>query len=111
MSGLFGLVTFLAEQRVKEIGVRKVLGASVFSLWRLLSSDFVKLVLISIAIASPLGWYFLEQWLAHYNYRMDLSLWIFVASGAGALIITIATVTMQAIKAAMVNPVKSLRTE
>jgi putative ABC transport system permease protein len=109
--GLFGLVTFMAEQRTKEIGVRKVLGASVLNLWRLLSVDFTQLVIISIILAVPVAWYFLEGWLSQYQYRTDLSLWIFAAAGVGALLITVLTVSFQAIKAAMANPVKSLRSE
>jgi putative ABC transport system permease protein len=109
--GLFGLTSFVAEQRKKEIGVRKVLGASVFNLWNLLSKDFVTLVIISFLIAVPLAYYFMHNWLQHYSYRTTLSWWIFVAAGAGALIITLITVSFQSIKAAISNPVKSLRTE
>ncbi|MFC5410248.1 ABC transporter permease [Larkinella bovis] len=109
--GLFGLASFVAEQRIKEIGVRKVLGASVFSLWGLLSKDFVRLVLISFLIASPIAWYFLSDWLLQYEYRTDISWWIFGAAGLGAALITLATVSFQAIKAALMNPVKSLRSE
>lgn len=109
--GIFGMASFIAEQRVKEIGVRKVLGASVFNLWQLLSKDFVLLVFISLLIASPLAFYFMHQWLQNYDYRSNISWWIFVASGAGALIITLLTVSFQSIRAALMNPVKSLRTE
>lgn len=109
--GLFGLASYVAEQRTKEIGVRKVLGASVASLWRLLSKDFVFLVLIALFIATPLAWYFMEGWLQKYNYRTELSWWIFAAAGAGALSITLLTVSFQAVKAALMNPVKSLRSE
>ncbi|GHB83683.1 ABC transporter permease [Persicitalea jodogahamensis] len=109
--GLFGLASYMAEQRTKEIGVRKVLGASVASLWRLLSKDFVFLVLIALLIASPLAWYFMEGWLQKYNYRTELSWWVFAAAGTGALVITLLTVSFQAIKAALMNPVKSLRSE
>ena len=109
--GLFGLASFVAEQRTKEIGVRKVLGASVFNVWKLLSKDFVMLVVISCFIAIPLAWYFLNQWLQQYEYRTEVSMWIFVAAIAGAMMITILTVSFQAIKAAIANPVKSLRTE
>lgn len=109
--GLFGLVSFVAEQRKKEIGVRKVLGASVFNVWNLLSKDFVMLVAISFLIAIPLAYYFMHGWLEHYTYRTKMSWWIFAASGVGALIITIFVVSMQAIRAAVANPVKSLRTE
>lgn len=109
--GLFGLASFVAEQRTKEIGIRKVVGASVFNLWQLLSKDFVALVIISCVIAIPVAWYFLNQWLQNYNYRTKISWWIFAAAVAGALIITLLTVSFQAIKAAIANPVKSLRTE
>src|SRR5450432_1932237 len=109
--GLFGLTSFVAEQRKKEIGVRKVLGASVFSVWNLLSRDFLLLVIISFLIAVPLSWYFMHSWLQNYNYRVSLSWWIFAAAGAGALVVTFVTVSFQAIKAAVASPVKSLRTE
>jgi putative ABC transport system permease protein len=109
--GLFGLASFVAEQRTKEIGVRKVLGASVFNLWRLLSREFVVLVIISLFIAVPVALYFMTDWLQQYQYRTAISWWIFVAAGAGALIITLLTVSFQAIKAAITNPVKALRSE
>jgi putative ABC transport system permease protein len=109
--GLFGMASFVAEQRTKEIGVRKVLGASVFNLWRLLSKDFVLLVLLSCAIAIPIAYYFLHEWLQKYEYRTEISWWIFAVAVTGALVITLLTVSFQAIKAAIANPVKSLRTE
>jgi len=109
--GLFGLASFVAEQRTREIGVRKVLGASIFHLWKMLSTDFVLLVLISCAIAIPIAWYFLAKWLQQYEYRAPMSWWIFAVAAAGALAITILTVSYQAIRAAMMNPVRSLRTE
>ncbi|WP_373513219.1 ABC transporter permease [Persicitalea sp.] len=109
--GLFGLASYVAEQRTKEIGVRKVLGASVANLWGLLSKDFVVLVLISSFIAAPLAWYFMDGWLQKYTYHTELSWWIFAAAGAGALVITLATVSFQAVKAALMNPVESLRSE
>lgn len=109
--GLFGLASFVAEQRTKEIGIRKVVGASVFNLWTLLSKDFVALVIIACAIAIPLAWYGMHQWLQKYDYRTDISWWIFAAAIIGAMIITLATVSYQAIKAAVANPVKSLRSE
>jgi len=109
--GLFGLASFVAEQRTKEIGVRKVLGASVANLWRLLSAEFVILVVISILIAAPLTYYFMRRWLLGYQYRITISWWIFVCAGVGAISITLITVSFQAIKAAMANPVKSLKTE
>jgi ABC-type antimicrobial peptide transport system permease subunit len=91
--------------------VRKVLGASVFNLWQMLSKEFALLVIISCFIAIPLAWYYLSQWLQHYEYKTDISWWVFILSGAGALLITGITVSFQAIKAAVANPVKSLRTE
>lgn len=109
--GLFGLVAFVAEQRTKEISIRKVLGASTFNVWNLLSKDFLVLVLISFLVAVPLSYYFMHNWLQGYNYRTGLSWWIFAAAGTGALIITIITVSFQAVRAALANPVKSLRSE
>ncbi|GAB3949008.1 ABC transporter permease [Spirosoma harenae] len=109
--GLFGLASFIAEQRTKEIGIRKVLGASVVNLWGLLSKDFVVLVIVAFGIASPIAYYFLNNWLQKYNYRTEVSWWIFAATGAGALLITLLTVSFQSIKAALVNPVRSLRSE
>jgi putative ABC transport system permease protein len=109
--GLFGLASFVAEQRTKEIGVRKILGASVFNVWKLLSRDFVLLIIIAWVIAIPIAWYFLDNWLQDYNYRTQIAWWIFASAGGGALIITLLTVSFQAIKAAVANPVKSLRTE
>jgi len=109
--GLFGLASFVAEQRTKEIGVRKVLGASVTMLWSMLSKEFVILVLISCFIASPLAWYFLDGWLKHYEYHTGISWWIFVVACIGAMTVTLLTVSAQAIKAAVANPVKSLRSE
>lgn len=109
--GLFGLASFVAEQRKKEIGMRKVLGASTFSLWQMLSKEFTWLVLISCFIAIPVAWYYADTWLKQYNYRTSVSFWVFLASGTGALMITLLTVSFQAIKAALANPVKSLRTE
>jgi ABC-type antimicrobial peptide transport system permease subunit len=109
--GLFGLASFVAEQRTKEIGVRKVLGATVSNLWMLLSKDFVKLVIIALLIAAPIAFYMMSQWIQKFTYRTDISWWIFVAAGLGALIITLITVSFQSIKAALSNPTKSLRTE
>ena len=109
--GLFGLASFVAEQRTKEIGVRKVLGASLFTLWGLLSKEFVKLVVISFFISMPLGYLFMHKWLQTYPYRTALSWWIFALAGAGILGITLLTVSYQSLKAATMNPVKSLRSE
>ena len=109
--GLFGLATFVAEQRTKEIGVRKVLGATVFNVWGLLSKEFALLVIISLFIATPIAYYYMHGWLQNYHYRAALAWWIFAAAGVGALIITLLTVSFQAIKAAIANPIKSLRTE
>ncbi|GAB3905264.1 ABC transporter permease [Larkinella knui] len=109
--GIFGLASFMAEQRTKEIGVRKVLGASVANLWVLLSKDFVVLVIISCLISAPISYGFLEEWLQKYEYRTEISWWIFVAAGFGALLITLLTVSFQSIKAALMNPVKSLKSE
>ena len=109
--GLFGLASFVAERRTKEIGVRKVLGASVFTLWGLLSRDFLKLVVISFCIAMPLAWYAMDKWLQNYANHTDISWWIFAASGIGLLLITLLTVSFQSLRAATMNPVKSLRTE
>jgi putative ABC transport system permease protein len=109
--GLFGMASFMAEQRIKEIGVRKVLGASIINLWGLLSKDFLALVIISLVIAVPLSYYFMEKWLSNYTYHSALSWWIFATACFGALLITLLTVSYQAIRAAMANPVKSLKTE
>jgi ABC-type antimicrobial peptide transport system permease subunit len=109
--GLFGLVVFSAEQRTREIGVRKVLGASVANIVTLLSKDFLKPVLISIIVASPATWYFMNRWLQDFAYRIRLSGWIFILAGLLAVVIALATVSFQAIKAALANPARSLRTE
>ncbi|MEO6187328.1 MAG: ABC transporter permease [Ginsengibacter sp.] len=109
--GLFGLASFMVERRTKEIGVRKVLGASVPQLWLLLSKDFVFLIIISCIIASPIAFYFLQNWLAKYEYHIEISLLVFFAAAAIAIAVALATITFQAIKAAIANPVKSLRTE
>jgi ABC-type antimicrobial peptide transport system permease subunit len=109
--GLFGLASFVAEQRKKEIGVRKVMGASAYNLWRMLSTEFALLVIIACFIAIPLAWYYSNNWLKQYDYKTSISPWVFVASGVGALFITIITVSFQSIKAAVANPVKSLRSE
>jgi putative ABC transport system permease protein len=109
--GLLGMASFMAEQRRKEIGVRKVLGDTVFGIWRLLSAEFVILVVISLCLALPTAYYFMHGWLQHYDYRTDLSWQIFALTSAGAVIITLLTVSYQSIRAALTNPVKSLRSE
>ncbi|MCF0073345.1 ABC transporter permease [Dyadobacter sp. CY261] len=109
--GLFGLAAFTTIRRTKEIGVRKVLGASVLSIVSLLSKDFVKLVAIAILIASPLAWYGMDQWLSDFAYKVNIEWWVFVLAGAMAVGIALLTVSFQSIKAALVNPVKSLRSE
>ncbi|WP_336517743.1 ABC transporter permease [Pollutibacter soli] len=109
--GLFGLATYSAEQRIKEIGVRKVLGASVFNVSSLLSKDFLKLVLIANGIAFPVAWWAINRWLQEYAYHVDIEWWVFVFSGCAAIAIALLTVSFQSIRAAMMNPVKSLRTE
>ena len=109
--GIFGLASFVAAQRTKEIGIRKVLGASVASVWQMLSKDFVVLVMISCLIAVPVGYYLVSNWLDSYQYRTEISWWIFALTCLAALAITLLTVSFQAIKAAMMNPVQSLRSE
>ena len=109
--GLFGLAAYMAEQRTREIGIRKVLGASVRQVMVLLSGDFLLLVGLSCVIASPVAYYFLHQWLAGYYYRVSISPLVFVAAALIAMVITAATVGFQAVKAALMNPVKSLRSE
>ena len=109
--GLFGLSSFVAEKRTKEIGIRKVLGASVVDLWRLLSKDFAMLVLIASAIAIPLAYYGAYTWLQNFEYQTELSLWVFAAAILGALSITLLTVSYQAIRVALANPIHALRTE
>jgi putative ABC transport system permease protein len=109
--GLFGLASFMTEQRTKEIGVRKVLGASVYNIWHLLSKEFVVLVIISCLVATPVAWYFLDSWLAQYEYRSAITWWVFAMAAIGSLGITLLTVGFHVIKAAIANPVNSLRTE
>ena len=109
--GLFGLASFVAEQRTKEIGIRKIMGASVSTLWRMLSKDFVVLVLVSCLIAVPCGYYLMTSWLEKYQYRTEVSWWLLISTCIGAVVITILTVSYQSIRAAMMNPVKSLRSE
>jgi putative ABC transport system permease protein len=109
--GLFGLATYMAENRIKEIGIRKVLGASVTNITGLLSKEFLKLVAISFVIASPVAWLTMNKWLLNYDYRITIQWWVFACAGLLSFIIAIGTVSFQAIKAAIANPVKSLRTE
>jgi putative ABC transport system permease protein len=109
--GISGLASFVAEQRTKEIGVRKVLGATVVNLWSMLSKDFLLLVFISLLLAMPAAWYLMNNWLEKYEYRSTIAWWIFVVAGGGSLLITLLTVSFQSIKAAMANPVNSLRSE
>jgi putative ABC transport system permease protein len=109
--GLFGLAAYTAERRKKEVGIRKVLGASTKGVIMLLSKDFIKLVLISLLIASPVAWYFMNKWLQDFAYRIHISWWIFILAGAFTILIALITVSFQAIKAALANPVKSLRSE
>jgi ABC-type antimicrobial peptide transport system permease subunit len=109
--GISGLASFVAEQRTKEIGVRKVMGASVVNLWGMLSKDFLALVSISLVLAMPAAWYLMSNWLEKYEYRSTIAWWVFAAAGVGALVITLLTVSYQSIKAALANPVNSLRSE
>jgi ABC-type antimicrobial peptide transport system permease subunit len=109
--GLFGLTSFAAQQRIKEIGIRKVLGASIASVTVLLSKDFLKLVIVAVIVASPIAWYVMSKWLQGFAYRINISLWMFMLAGLGAIFIALVTVSFQAIKAAIANPVKSLRSE
>jgi putative ABC transport system permease protein len=109
--GLFGLATYMAEQRTKEIGVRKVLGASVVNVVTMLSKDFLKLVIIAALLAFPVAWWALHKWLQDFAYRISIEWWVFVVAALSALLIALLTVSFQAIKAAIANPVKSLRTE
>jgi len=109
--GLFGLATYSAEQRVKEIGVRKVLGATAVNLASLLSKDFLKLVLIANGIAFPIAWWATNKWLQEYAYHINIEWWVFGLAGASAIIIALLTVSYQAVRAALTNPVKNLRTE
>ena len=109
--GLFGLATWVAEQRTKEIGIRKVLGATVTDVVAMLSKDFVWLVGIAIVLASPVAWYFMHKWLQDFAYRVPISWWIYALAGIGAIGIALLTVSFQAIRAARANPVNSLRAE
>lgn len=111
LTGLFGLSSFVAEQRTKEIGIRKVVGASIVDLWSMLTKSFVLLVTLSCIIAFPVAWYILSNWLTRFDYRIEVSLWIFPVVVAGALLVTLVTVSYQALRAAMLNPVESLKSE
>ncbi|MEL6719098.1 MAG: FtsX-like permease family protein, partial [Bacteroidota bacterium] len=109
--GLLGLITYITQQRTKEIGIRKVLGASVSSIVRLLSKDFLKLLLIALVIASPVAYYFMQNWLQNFAYPIDIQWWMFALAGISAIVIAFLTVSLQSIRAALVNPVESLRNE
>lgn len=109
--GLFGMASFMTQRRTKEIGIRKVVGASVFNLWKMMSTEFVAIILLSFVIAAPVAWYSLDKWLQNFVYRTDVSWYVFAAAGGGALFVTLATVSFQLLKAAHRNPVLSLKTE
>jgi putative ABC transport system permease protein len=109
--GLFGLTTFSVEQRTKEIGIRKVLGASTTGIVSLLSKDFLKLVVLSFLVASPLAWYFMNNWLQNFAYKAPFSIWIVIVGWSIAFGIAFLTISIQAVKVALTNPVKNLRTE
>ncbi len=109
--GLYGLASFMAVQRIKEVGIRKVLGATAGNIVYLFSKEFIMLISIAFVIAVPIAWYYMYKWLQNYPYRINMSWWIFIIGGIAAVIIALAAVSFQAIKAAIANPVKSLRTE
>src|SRR5690606_12057993 len=109
--GLYGLATFSAEQRLKEIGIRKVMGASVAGILGMLSKDFIRLVGIAFIIASPIAWYAMNRWLEDFAYRIDIEWWMFAVAGVVAVAIALLTVGFQAIRASVANPVESLRSE
>jgi ABC-type antimicrobial peptide transport system permease subunit len=109
--GLYGLASFMAVQRIKEVGIRKVLGATAVNIVYLFSKEFIILISIAFVIATPIAWYYMHQWLQDYPYRIDMSWWLFIAGGIASIIIALITVSFQAIKAALANPVKSLRAE
>ena len=109
--GLFGLAAFTAQLRTREIGVRKAIGASVSSIIGLLAKDFVKLVMVAIVIAVPIAWYLMDKWLQGFAYRINMSWVVFLLSGSIAILIAVATISFQSVKAAIANPVKSLKTE
>jgi putative ABC transport system permease protein len=109
--GLFGLTLLLFQQRTKEIGIRKVLGASAGNIVMLLSKDFLKLIVIAFVIATPIAWWAMHEWLQEFAYRINMGIWIFFIAGMLALLIAFVSVSVQAVKAALANPVKNLRTE
>jgi putative ABC transport system permease protein len=109
--GLFGLAALAAVNRTKEIGIRKVMGASVTQVAGLLSKDFVKLIAVALLIASPLAWYFMNNWLQSYAWHIDITWWVFALTGLFAMLVAVTTISIQAVKAALANPVNSLRTE
>jgi ABC-type antimicrobial peptide transport system permease subunit len=109
--GLFGLAAFTAQKRRKEIGIRKVVGANVGGIVALFSKDFIKLVLLSLVIAFPLSWWLMNNWLQSFAYRINISGFVFLITGCSIVLITLLTISFQSVKAAMANPVKSLRTE
>jgi putative ABC transport system permease protein len=109
--GLFGLITFTAEQRVKEIGIRKVLGADVFQIMSILSKDLILLIIISFIIAFPLGFYLMDKWLQDFAYKIDIQWWVFIVAGLSTLLIALFTMSFKTIKSALANPVDSLRSE
>jgi ABC-type antimicrobial peptide transport system permease subunit len=109
--GLYGLASFMAAQRIKEVGIRKVLGATAGNIVYLFSKEFILLIAIAFAIATPIAWYFMHQWLQNYAYRIEVSWLIFLTGGIAAIMIALATISFQAVKAAMANPVESLRSE
>jgi putative ABC transport system permease protein len=109
--GLFGLALFTAEQRTKEIGIRKVLGATVSNIVMLLSREFILLVIIAMVIASPVSWYLMNRWLEDFAFRIHIRWWVFILAGCMAILVALCTVSFQALKAAIANPVKSLKTE
>lgn len=109
--GLFGLMTYTAQLKTREIGTRKVLGATVLSVTGLLAKDFISLVLLAILVACPMGWYFMDRWLLDFAYRIQISWWVFPVAGVFVLLIAVLTISFQSIRAALANPVKSLRTE
>jgi putative ABC transport system permease protein len=109
--GLFGLAAYAAEQRTKEVGIRKILGASISNIVRMLSIDFIKLILISIIIACPVAWYLMNKWLQDFAYRQNIQWWVLVTAGGAAILIAFITISFQSIKAALTNPVTSLRSE